>query len=248
MKKLLLLTATLLFSFCTASTSHASTATTPVSRSKNEVWQKRHLGQVEIAQSRTDCSVLFLGDSITHHWRGKGKETWDRYYAPIDAINFGISGDRTQHLLWRLQNGEIGTLKPKVIVMMIGTNNIGFEKKSQLQRNQTSDIANGISLIIDELRTQLPESKILLLGVFPRGKQDSFERHQVAALNTLIKPMADEEHVFYQDISQVFLSSDGILSPEIMPDLLHPNAHGYVLWAEAMQETLNRPLNNDSSR
>lgn len=240
MKKLLRIAALLWLVPCLVASAAFYSATDPAPRKGNDKWLQRHLGFVEIGKTHTDCRVLFLGDSITDYWRSKGKEIWNRTYAPLGAVNFGISGDRTQHLLWRLQNGEIGNLKPEVIIIMIGTNNIGFEKKSKLQRNQTSDIAQGISLIVDELRTQLPQSKILLLGVFPRGQRDSFERHQVAALNTLIKPMADEEHVFYLEIGQVFLTSDGVLSPKIMPDLLHPNAQSYTLWAEAMHDTLSR--------
>jgi lysophospholipase L1-like esterase len=150
-----------------------NTAIQPVLRANNAPWLKRHEGFVEIARATTRCELLFLGDSITDHWRSKGREIWDREYASYGAVNFGISGDRTQHLLWRLQNGEVGHLRPKVIVMMIGTNNVGFESDRKRVRNTAPQIAEGIKANVAYLRRELPASKILLLAVFPRGDPDS---------------------------------------------------------------------------
>lgn len=216
----------------------ANTAVEPVERRNNEPWMKRHLGFVEIARQPADCQVLFLGDSITDHWRSKGLETWNANFAPLGAVNFGISGDRTQHLLWRLQNGEIGALRPKAVVLMIGTNNIGLNSDKKTPRNQLPEIAQGVEANVRYLRQQLPDAKILLLAIFPRGEKDSKERADVAEVNRNIAKLADGQHVFFLDLGPKFLEPDGTLPKSLMPDLLHPNAKGYEIWAEAIKEPL----------
>ncbi len=228
----------LLFVSTLGGTAFANTATEPVERRANEPWMKRHLKFVEIAKQDNGCQVLFIGDSITDYWRNKGVETWKANYAPLNAVNFGISGDRTQHLLWRLKNGEIGVLKPKVVVMMIGTNNIGFNSDKVTPRNALPEIAEGIEANVRYLREQLPDAKILLLAIFPRGEKDSKARADVAEVNGLIAKLGDNQHVFFMDIGPKFLEPDGTLSKEIMPDLLHPNAQGYTIWADAIREPL----------
>lgn len=222
--------------------SEPNTATLPVVRSGNEPWLKRHEGFVEIARTPQRCELLFLGDSITDHWRSKGKEIWDREYAPHGAVNFGISGDRTQHLLWRLQNGETGLLQPKVIVMMIGTNNIGFESDKKTVRNTAPQIAEGIKANVDFLRRQWPKAKILLLAVFPRSGPNSPARADVLEVNRRIARFDDGRHVFFLDIGPRFLEPDGSISKDIMADLLHPTPRGYEIWREAMAPTLARLL------
>src|SRR5690349_15529055 len=131
-------------------------------------WMRRHDGFVEIAK-KGGVDVLFLGDSITDFWRRDqtekqvgGKKVWDREFAPLRAANFGISGDRTQHVLWRLQNGELEGISPKAIVLMIGTNNTGFERDNTTPRNTPAETVAGVTAIVKTLRTKLPQSKILL--------------------------------------------------------------------------------------
>jgi lysophospholipase L1-like esterase len=228
---------------CTSSVPTAAhTAVTPVLRANNAPWLKRHEGFGEIARATPRCEVLFLGDSITDHWRSKGREIWDREYAPYGAVNFGISGDRTQHLLWRLQNGGIGALRPKVVVMMIGTNNVGFESDKQRIRNTPVQIAEGIAANVKYLRQQLPGAKILLLAVFPRGDPDSPARAGVNEVNRRIARLHDGRRIFFLDIGGAFIGADGTLSPDVMPDKLHPAPKGYELWAEAMRPTLVKLL------
>lgn len=219
-----------------------NTATEPVIRRANEPWMKRHLDNVETAKAAADCQVFFIGDSITDAWRSKGREVWDANYAPLNAVNFGISGDRTQHLLWRLQNGEIGVMKPKAIVMMIGTNNVGLNSDKKTRRNTVPEIAAGIEANIKYLREQLPDARILLLGIFPRGEKESQERADVAAVNEIVSKLDDGKNVFYLDLAPKFLEADGTLPKTIMPDLLHPNLEGYKIWAEAIREPLAKLL------
>ena len=190
-------------------------------------WMNLHRQFVDRAkQGKVD--LLFLGDSITQGWHEN--EVWKRFYGPRNAANFGIGGDRTQHVLWRIQNGELEGIEPKVVVLMIGTNNAN---------NATADeIAQGITAIVEELRKRLPRAKVLLLGIFPRGEKPNPLREKLAAVNAKIAGLDDGSHVKFLDIGQAFASPDGTISREIMPDFLHLSRKGYRIWADAMEPTL----------
>lgn len=205
-------------------------------------WVKRHEGFNAIAK-QGGVDVLFVGDSITDGWRTPpprgGKAIWDREYAPLRAANFGIGGDRTQHVLWRLQNGNLDGIKPKAVVLMIGTNNTGFERDGTTRRNTPAETVEGVRAIVNLLRAKQPQAKILLLAVFPRGeKPDHPQRLQVAEINRAIAGFADGKTVQFLDINRVFLAADGTLPKEVMPDFLHPHAAGYQLWADALRAPL----------
>lgn len=175
-----------------------------------------------------NIDLLFLGDSITQGW-GEN-DVWKRYYGPRYPANFGIGGDRTQHVLWRLDHGEVDGISPRVVVLMIGTNNINS--------NTPEEIAEGIKAIVQTLREKLPRTKILLLGVFPRGEKPAPVRERVAAVNSRIALLDDGKRVKYLDIGPAFLSEDGTLSPDLMPDFLHLSSKGYQVWADAMEPTI----------
>src|SRR5262245_29924888 len=179
----------------------------------NPGWMKRHEGFVAIAK-KGGVDVLFLGDSITDAWRGKAaKPTWDRYFAPLKAANFGIGGDRTEHVLWRIQNGELDGITPKVVVLMIGTNNTGG--------NSAAQIAEGITDIVKTIRAKSPQTRVLLLGVFPRGeKADTPVRDKIAQINKTVSKLDDGKNVRYLDIGSKFTQPDGTLTRDVMPDLL----------------------------
>jgi lysophospholipase L1-like esterase len=203
-----------------------NTAIKPVPRDAG--WLKRHEGFVAQAKEG-GIEVLFVGDSITDGWRNR--PLWKESYVPLKAADFGISGDSTEHVLWRLQNGELGGIKPKVVVLMIGTNNA--------RNNSAPEIVEGIAAIIKEFRIRLPDSKVLLLGVFPRDAQpDTPNRVKIKEINSSIARLDDGKHVKYLDIGGKFLEPDGTMSREIMPDFLHPSDKGYQIWADAIQETL----------
>jgi len=204
----------------------ANDAVLPVPR-PDQWWQQRHQSMNErVKQGNVD--LIFIGDSITHGWEGQGKEVWEAYYGHRNAVNLGISGDRTQHVLWRLDNGNIDGISPKLAVVMIGTNNAA--------PNQPEETAEGIKAIVEKLRTKLPQTKILLLAIFPRGEnpQDPL-RQKNERVNELISKLDDGEHVKFVNINSAFLTMDGTLPKEIMPDLLHPNARGYAIWAAAIE-------------
>ncbi|MDF2374872.1 MAG: platelet-activating factor acetylhydrolase IB subunit [Verrucomicrobiales bacterium] len=189
-----------------------------------------------------EAQLVFLGDSITAGWSGKGKEVWTQYWAPLNAANFGIGGDRTEHILWRLQNGNYDGLKPKLTVLMIGTNNTGHEGRSMKEHggaiysSSAEETAAGVTAIVDLLKEKQPQMKILLLAIFPRGADsEDPKRRKNEAANEIIAKLADDKTVYFMDINEQLLEEDGTLSKEIMPDLLHPNAAGYEIWAKAIE-------------
>lgn len=190
-------------------------------------WMKRHESfNKRVAEGNAD--LLFIGDSITQGWEGRGKNVWAKYYGKRNAVNLGIGGDRTQHVIWRLDNGNIKGISPKLAVIMIGTNNSG--------NNSSEQIADGVTVIVKQLRKKLPEMKVLLLAVFPRGPNKDDKRRQVnEKANAIFAKLADGKQVHYLDIGPKFLAEDGTLSREIMPDLLHLTEKGYTIWADSIE-------------
>ena len=213
-----------------------NSAIVPALRTSPTNWVARHEGFLaEAKQGKFD--LVFIGDSITDGWRKGGREVWNKSYAPRHALNLGIGGDRTEHVLWRIEQGELDGLKPKAVVLMIGTNNTGKEKDGS-DRNSTAEVIEGVTAVVKAIRTKLPGSKLLLLAVFPRGKVDAPQRAQIKEINTAIAKLGDGKMIRFLDIGKVFLAEDGSIPKTIMPDLLHPNAEGYQRWADAMEPTL----------
>ncbi len=201
---------------------------------------KRHEGFVAIAK-KGDVDLLFLGDSITDAWRGgAAKPTWEKHFAPLKAANFGIGGDRTEHVLWRISNGELEGIKPKLAVLMIGTNNTGS--------NSAEQIAEGIKAIVAKLGDSSPQTKVLLLGVFPRGpKAGTPVREKIATINKEIAKLDDGKRVKYLDIGSKFTKEEGALTKDIMPDFLHLSARGYEIWGEAIAPTVREMMGKRTS-
>jgi lysophospholipase L1-like esterase len=186
--------------------------------------------------------VLFLGDSITDFWNTRGSAVWDQYYGKLNAANFGINADKTQNVLWRLQNGEGQGFSPKVVVLMIGTNNVGVTTRrtpASPWRGTNMEAIAGVTAVVAELRKDFPSAKILLLGIFPRG-DDLLAMQQIPEVNRGIARLDDRQHVFYLDITAKFLGPDGQINLDYFQaaDHLHPNAAGYAVWAEAIKEPL----------
>jgi lysophospholipase L1-like esterase len=191
-------------------------------------WTLRHWAVNErVKQGNVD--MIFIGDSITHGWEGNGKEVWKKYYGKRNAVNMGFGGDRTQHVLWRLDNGNIDGISPKVAVIMIGTNN------SNRDDNTSEEIADGMIAICKKLRAKLPKTKILLLAVFPRAEKPCPQREKIAKANKIAAKIADGKMIHYLDIGPKFLESDKSISKEIMPDFLHLTPKGYEIWAKAIE-------------
>jgi len=196
--------------------------------------QRQELLNQRAAEAGSKAQVLFIGDSITQGWEGAGKTAWAKYYAHRNAVNLGIGGDRTQHVLWRVENGEFDGIKPKAVVLMIGTNNSGAAD------NPPEQIAAGIKNIIAAIHQRSPNTRVLLLAIFPRGATEANNpgRAKNQAVNALIAKFDDGQKVRYLDIGAKFLTADGTLEKSVMPDLLHLNAVSYQIWADAIREPL----------
>ncbi len=206
-----------------------SPSTYPMQRFSEKWWKERWDTKNKEANSAKNVGVVFLGDSITQAWEGPGKEAWDRNFAPLGALNWGFSGDRTEHLIWRLQNGNIQRVSPEVAVMLIGTNNTGQEKRP------ASETVAGISRVLDDLAWKWPETKIILMSVFPRGATPDDDLRKInTEINAKLEDLADGDRVHLLDINGEFLDSEGNLSKEIFPDLLHLSPGAYETWAEAL--------------
>lgn len=208
----------------------ANTAIEPVPR-PDEWWTQRQAEvNARIAQGNVD--LIFIGDSITQGWEGAGKDIWQSYYGDRNAANLGFSGDRTEHVLWRLDNGNIAGISPKLAVIHIGTNN--------WKDNTAEEIAEGVTAIVGKLRAALPDVKILLLAIFPRGDRPQDIRDKLIAANTTLATLADNASVFFMDIGNWFKDDEGNLPESIMPDQLHLSESGYWLWAQAIEPTVAR--------
>jgi lysophospholipase L1-like esterase len=197
-------------------------------------FQAKHQANREVAK-QGDSEVLFMGDSITDFWRNAdgpfaGKPVLDKHFGQWNVANFGIAGDTTQGVLYRLQNGEGQGFSPRAIMLMIGTNNTA--------RNTAAEIAEGIGAVVLELQKDFPQAKILLLGVFPRGRPNDPVRATIADINRTIAKLHDGQRVHYLDIGAKFLAPDGTIPADVMSDLLHPSAKGYEIWAQAVKEPL----------
>lgn len=203
----------------------------PVSKTKGW-WTERH----ELLNSRAlegNYDLVFIGDSITHRWESTGQTVWEEYYADRRALNLGIDGDGTQHVLWRLEHGNIDGLVPKVAVLLIGTNN---------WHNTAPEIAAGTTAIVLKLRETMPGTQVLILGIFPRFEEPHPTRDKLAEASALVAKITDDEYIHYLDIGEQFLDEAERLDPSIMPDYLHPSEKGYRIWAESIEDTVSELL------
>ena len=196
----------------------------------------KHQANLAVAM-QGDAELLLMGDSITDFWRNPegpfaGKPVLDQHFGQWKIANFGIAGDTTQGVLYRLQNGEGRGFSPKAVMLMIGTNNTA--------RNTAAEIAEGIGAVVLELQRDFPQAKILLLGVFPRGRPNDPVRATIADINRTIAKLDDGTKVHYLDIGAQFLDASGTIAPDVMSDLLHPGPKGYEIWAQAVKEPLTR--------
>jgi beta-glucosidase len=159
-----------------------------------------------------------------------GKAVFEKHFGSTKVANFGIAGDTTQGVLWRLQHGEGEGYQPKAITLMIGTSNTG--------RNSPVEIAMGIADVVFELRKDFPDAKILLPGIFPRSFGGPAVSAKISEINKIIPALNDNRHVFYMDTGAKFLAADGSLSKDIINDGLQPTSRGYEIRAEAVQDKL----------
>ncbi|MFN5578388.1 MAG: sulfatase/phosphatase domain-containing protein [Akkermansiaceae bacterium] len=213
-----------------------TTSTFPDQRWDQKGWKDRWDEKNKDANTpeAKKARVVFLGDSITQAWENTGKPAWDKHFAPLGALNWGYSGDRTEHLIWRLQNGDIQRVNPEVAVILIGTNNTGHEQRP------AAETVSGIRRTLDDLAWKWPSTKIILMSVFPRGatKEDPLRKLN-SEINEQLKTLTDGKRVYLLDINNQFLDADGKLSKDVFPDLLHLSPAAYNTWAAAVSEKIN---------
>ncbi|HEX4613407.1 MAG TPA: GDSL-type esterase/lipase family protein [Urbifossiella sp.] len=199
-------------------------------------WKTLHEGHLARTK-KGSVDVVFLGDSITQGWGGAGAKVWKTRFEPLNAANYGIGGDTTREVLYRVNGGVLDGIKPKAVVLMIGTNNFG------LAGDSAADTAKGVETVVTAVRRKAPDAKVLLLGIFPRDKAAGTAfRKKIAEVNERIAKLADGKAVAYRDIGPAFLAPDSTLPADVMPDALHLSEKGYGLWADAIEEPLRALL------
>ncbi len=187
-----------------------------------------------------NVDLIFDGDSITDFWMGAGKDVWTKNYGKLNAVDYGISGDRTENMLWRLDKGQVAGLRPKLVVMLIGTNNT----------NDCTDvqIAEGITAVARAYQKLCPTAVILVPAVFPRADSPTDPtREKIKRINQIISKIGDGKKVVYVDFGNKFLLPDGTMNRDLMPDTLHPNAKGYEVWADAIRPEIEKVFGPGSS-
>ena len=207
----------------------------------HKMWLPRFDDKKALATTN-NYDIVFLGDSITHGWESRGAKVWTENFAEGEykALNCGISGDRTEHVLWRLYNGQLAHLSPKAFVLMIGTNNTGHR---DFESEPPTDTVLGIQSILDHLKSKYPAAKIVLHPVFPRGATVNDPlRIRNDLVNSEIKAFADGKRVLWCDFNSRLLSTNGVMETSMAKDLLHPGEPGYVIWAEELKPYLDYAL------
>ncbi len=215
-----------------AAVTRTNTAIIPVPRGDSGGHRRTEVVLSRAKEAPGDYDIAFIGDSITQGWEGAGKNVWQKFYGNRKCINLGVGGDRTQHVLWRFEQGQLAGLKPKATVLMIGTNN------SNRDDNSEQEILAGVQAVVKQIRERLPETKLLVLGIFPRSHQFSVQRGKIVQINQALARLADGKDVFYLDFGSQLIEDDGTISKEIMPDYLHLSEKGYQIWAEAIEPEL----------
>lgn len=180
----------------------------------------------------SSIDLIFDGASITEGFQSTGKEVWNERYGKLHAFNFGVSGDHTQNVLWRLSRGQVDGLHPRLVAIMVGLNN--------LRANTPEEIAEGLKAIVAQYRERCPDAVILLQALLPAGEKPADPlRDKIKAVNALISKQGDGKKVIVVNFGDKFLNPDGTISPEIMPDFEHPSLKGYRIWADAIQPVIN---------
>ena len=205
--------------------------------SRGAGWERRALADIAAGKEQTaSVNLIFDGDSITDGWQQRRAGRLERTLRQISSHRFRNQRRCTQSILWRLAHGQAEGMHPKLIALMIGTNNMKFTSTPE-------EIAGGVKEIIAEYQKRCPDAVILLQAIFPRAQEPTDPyRLKVKATNEFLAKLGDGSKVIYLDFGDKFLSPDGKLGKELFPDGLHPNAKGYRIWADAIQPVLDRYL------
>lgn len=223
--------------FAQESAPAAKPATLQPAHREGEGWWKNRFAEKLKQAEQGPYDIVFVGDSITQRWDGYNKVQLKEFFGEASVLNLGFSGDRTEHVLWRIERMPWEKINPKVFMVMIGTNNTGHSN-----RDSAENIYAGIVEIVKQLREKAPNAKIMLLDIFPRGQYAGHPmRVKNALVNARLPQLADNKMVFHWDISSHFLMPDGSsLIMRMMPDQLHPNGEGMAVWGNAVGPTLQQ--------
>jgi len=227
---------------CHSIQTSANPAEVPVSQAE---WAERRHGEKLALEKSHRYDLLMIGDSITHNFeKPEYQPVWNQYFAPRNALDLGYSGARTENILWNIEHGELDGQTPKVVTLMIGTNNA--DETHYPTHHTGEQIFGGIRAIVKEIRQRLPKAKIILLRCFPYGEKPDLNSRGMVLNDASMraKRLADNRHVFWCDVNHVFLNPDGSMNKVLMPDYLHPSPEGARLWAEAMEPMLSRLMHD----
>ena len=205
-------------------------------------WRERHESILQKVKS-SDPQLIMIGNSITHNLdKPDRKIFWDRYLNSLDAVNMGISGDRTENVIWRLQNGLLEGINPKVATLLIGTNNT--DGNHYLEISTPEELAEGIWKICSIIRDKLPDTEIVLIGILPYGYKPNNRDEINKATNKIISEFQERDcKIHYFDIGYLFLNEKGTVNRDLMPDWLHPNVEGEKLVFETLAPIIAELLN-----
>jgi lysophospholipase L1-like esterase len=212
-----------------------NTAIVPTAKEDNKWWMGLHARHLEEAGGKKkNTRLVFLGNSITQALeKPDNLRIWNRFFGKYDPLLLGISGDRTENVLWRIEHGELDGIHPELLVLLIGTNNTDAKHYPLL--NSGTEVGEGIARICYEVRKKLPETKILILAIFPFGKDPANKRRaENAEASRLAAQLADGQHIFFADLNDHFLYPDQTIDPSVMPDYLHPSVAGNWIWGKAL--------------
>jgi lysophospholipase L1-like esterase len=233
----------------------ANNAIVPVSKIENDIynWWARHAEILSVKDS-INPEIILIGNSITHFWGGEprwryldgrlrapnGPQSWDSLFGRYRVLNLGFGWDRTQNVLWRLDNGELDGLHPRVVVINIGTNNTA--QTENVRMNTAAEIADGIQAVCARVRSKIPTAKIILMAVFPREQSPlHWRRKLINEINKLIELFAKENKIDFVDLAPGMLAADGTFLPDMTLDYCHPADKGYQVWADAIRPIISKP-------
>jgi len=225
----------------TAPETHKNVALIPVPRT-GAITNRQSLVLQRAKHAPGNYDIEFIGDSITQGWEGKGSNVWKEFYGQRKVINFGVSGDRTENVLWRFDQGQLDGINAKVAVVMIGTNNSN-KNKDGTDMYSDSDILEGVTAIVNEIRRRQPDTKIILNAIFPRGKVFNAQRGRLLEIDQALAKLDDGKNIFFIDFGSQLIEKDGSIS-KTLPDngALHPGELGYRIWANANEPKLKELL------
>jgi len=220
--------------FTTAAAREGDPAVRPLARTAT--WWLTRVQQINREVRNRQPELVLLGDSIIYGWKFAGRSVWRRHFGAVNTLNLGVDRDEIGHVLWRIQHGNLDGLKPRVVVLLVGTNNVGRRDHSAAQ------VAGGIEVVVGELRRRLPGSRVLLMGILPSRRRLGPRRAKIRRINQLLAHLADGKSVWFLDLSPRLLTPRRELERRVSHDGLHLTSAGYAAWAEAMASSLDRLL------